>query len=71
MLSEARLPRGQWDSNASFLLGSLGGSAGAVRGRTTFALCGLSRPWRWNEIWVCSLSALEYLLSAWKLIGIV
>lgn len=24
MLSEARLPRGQWDSNASFLLGSLG-----------------------------------------------
>lgn len=33
MLGEARLPRGQWDLNGSFVLGSLG----AVLERATFA----------------------------------
>lgn len=36
MLGEARLPRGQWDSNSSFFLGSLG----AVLERTTVARLG-------------------------------
>jgi hypothetical protein len=35
-----------------------GGSAGAVLGRETFALCGHSRPWGLNETWVWSQSAL-------------